>query len=278
MAMKKKVEEQEITTVEVGRETLDATPARLLTFLRGVGTRPAILGALAAVGYSDEEHSRGWDLLHGCSGFVSPSQAKPVINSKVVGAIATLDQQDERINTLVDASLKHRAPHARDALLEGLSPGTGAESVVYFKALLGRVQALEKGKLEGVPAAEAKLAMEVLAKRGLSAEQRSTLAALVEQAESIDTPAAPDHAAAERDAIDEKLRRARAFFEEWSDIARTEIKRRDHLIFLGLASRRSSREDADAREPEATTPPAAAVPPAVTSATPAAPATARAPT
>lgn len=269
MAMKKKVEEheQDVSTVNVSRETLDATPARLLTFLRGVGTRPAILSSLAAMGYSDEEHSRGWDLLHGCSGFASPQQP-PAINAKAVAAIVKLDGQDERIDNIIDASLKHRAPQANQALRTGLSPGTGAESVVYFKGLLSRIEALEDGQLEGVPAAQAKVALEVLAKRGLSPAQRKDLAELVSEAESLDDPKDPKAEAADREALDTKLRRARAFFEEWSKIARGEIKRRDHLIYLGLASRRKAGEDDDDApdvtpvNAEAVAPPAAG--PAVT--------------
>lgn len=237
-------EAEEFTTVDVTQETLDATPARLLAFLRGVGTRPEIQFALAAVGYDEAEHQRGWQLLHACSGFAPAAGIAPVIDRAVTEAIAALDARDERTHGLIDATLKHRVPTAHAALLRDLSPGRGAEAVVYFHTLLGRLDALHAGKLEGVSARDAKAAVEVLAKRGFTAAWRKEHRDLVAKAEQFTGATPAPTPGLTREALQPHLLAARAFYEEWARIARTELKRKDYLIALGLASRKASAKPA----------------------------------
>jgi hypothetical protein len=59
-------------------------------------------------------------------------------------------------------------------------------------------------------------------------------------AKRAETVQLPDESA--RQAAEEKylnnLRELRAWYEEWSGVARVTIQRRDHLILLGLAHRR----------------------------------------
>lgn len=236
----------ETTTVDVGLETLEATPARLLVFLRAVGTRREIKSILAQYGYDAEEHNRGWALLHAVSGYAPLDDSDP-IDRAVSDAIAALDQRDERTHALVDGSLKHRAPSVHRALLAGLAPGRGAASVLYFRVLLDRLTLLDGGKLEGVDDTERTAAREVLKKRGITAAWRTEHAELVKRAESLSTePDVTD--ATETRANREPLLQARAFFEEWARIARAVIKRKDHLIALGFASRASTQKQPDEGE------------------------------
>jgi hypothetical protein len=239
--------ETNANTVDVSRETLDKTPSRLLDFLKAAGTREPIRASLYAVGYTEDEHQRGWKLLHNCAGFRVVKTVE--VNQDALGAIGSLDKQDERTHTIIDASLKHKAPKARAYLLDGIDPGTGADSVLYFDTLVPRMDTLAAGKAPKVPAAEQKLANEVLEKRGFGAAKRAELTKLLATAKKLSGEGgASADAAAEREALDEHLRAARAFYEEWAAIARSEIKRRDHLILMGLASRRSRAAAKD--EPE----------------------------
>ncbi len=255
---KKAVDAPDGSTVTASRETLDGTPGRLLDLLKAIGTRPPIRGILEGVGYTPAEHLRGWNLLHACTGFYIGS---PVIevDRKVVAATSTLDKSDERTDTLIDASLKHRAPNVRAFLVEGIKTGTGAESVLYFATLVPRLQAVHAGTAEGLTAAEQSKASDVLEERGLGVERCAELAALVKEAQGVNSAPAP--APLDRTELDAALRAARAFYEEWSEIARVEIKRRDYLILLGLATRRSrTTEDEEGvpAEPVPATPPRAA--------------------
>jgi hypothetical protein len=258
------------STVTVSRETLDATPGRLLSLLNGIGTRPAIRGILGGVGYSDAEHQRGWGLLHAATGFSVTSSGNEV-NRKALDAAATLDNNDERVDTLINASLKHRAPAARAYLLEGIKPGTNADSILYFTALLPRLAAVHARKVDAkkVPAGQLATAAEILEQRGLGPERCAELKVLLVDAQAVESTPAPSTAGLDREALDAKLRAARAFYEEWSELARQEIKRRDHLILMGLATRRSKTPraepagagaDADAGEGDEDTTPDAPAP------------------
>lgn len=250
-AVEKKVQSREDTkglqdvtgvgTVTVSDETLDATPQRLVKFLRAVGTRPAIQMALGAVGYTNEEHQRGWALLHASSGYAPRSEFVPVVDADVTAAIASLDAEDERVHVRIDATLKHRFPAVRAALLQGIAPGQGASSVVYFRALLDRLDALEKSPPPEVTKADAAEALRVLVQRGLSPARRAELRAMVKAAETFVGAAAKPEAPSE-EAIRGQLLAARAWFEEWSEIARAELKRKDYLILLGLAQRKSPKK------------------------------------
>lgn len=217
-----------VPTVSVTDETLEATPGRVLTFLRAVGTSEPIRLALSAVGYDAAEHARGWGLLHSVSGFTPASAgAAPALDGDVASAIATLDAADERLHRIVDASLRHRYPSLRDQLLADLKPGRGGESVLYVRTLLARL-----AKLSGP---EGKAALELLARRSLTPAYRAELAAMVKTAERYTAPtAAPAPDGSQQDG----LRALRAWFEEWAELARGELSRKDYLLRLGLARRK----------------------------------------
>lgn len=243
------------STVTVSQDTLEATPNRLLDLLKGIGTRPAIRGALARLGYTAEEHKRGWDLLYKCSGFVV-TNVDVEVDRDVVKAISELDQQDERIALIIEVSLKHRAPAVLALLLDGLTPGTGAESVVFFSTLLPRLEALARGKLGKLPADQQKIAHEALEQRSLDADARAHFQALVDTAQGANGNPKPP-TTHDRKQLDAALREARAFYEEWSALARSEVKRRDHLISLGLATRRTRANGGPEVEAPEAPPPAA---------------------
>lgn len=222
-------------TPTVGRETLEEAPARALKLLRAVGTSIPIRAALAARGYGEDDHQEGWSLLHAASGFV-PTGGAGEIDVGVRDAIRELDAWDEDGFRVVRATLERRFPEQAKAVLEGLAAATGPGAVLGVKTLLERLDALEKGKSKDDHAALA-----LLGKRGIDKDARKRLRALVEKAES---PAEGDAgAAAARAAIDGKraaaLAALRAWYEEWSEIARATVKRRDHLILLGLARRKA---------------------------------------
>jgi len=111
--------------------------------------------------------------------------------------------------------------------LKGIAPGRGAESVIFVKTLLTRLDAAEKRGDTG--------ALAVLARRGVTPEERRRLASLVTRAERYLTPVAEPtgdggYAAG--------LRSLRAWYEEWSELARSEVSRKDYLLRLGLARRK----------------------------------------
>lgn len=226
----------------VGRETLEETPTRVIKFLRAVGTSIPIRGALAARGYAEDDHQEGWTLLHGASGYVPASALVSEIDVGVRDAIRDLDAWDEDGFRVVRATLERRFPDQAKQVLEGLAASTGPTAVLGVKTLLDRLDGLEKSKHKDDHAAIA-----LLAKRGVDKDERERLRALVEKAETPATSAGDDGATAAARAAsaarDEQrvaaLASLRAWYEEWSEIARAAVKRRDHLILLGLAKRKA---------------------------------------
>lgn len=239
------------------RQVLEETPARVLQFLGGVGTSSLIRGALAKVDYGEKDHQEGWSLLHRASGYQAPA-TEPAIDRAAADAIAELDAWDEPHFRLARAALERRYPEQAEFLFSGLEPAAGAAAILSVKTFLDRLDALE-GKAKGRdPGDKARkqadaAAVALLAGRRISGEERARLRKLIATAEkgvkpdtSLDQLAATGEKQAE--ARLQALVDLRAWFDEWAETARVVIKRRDQLIRLGLARRRSG-EDGPAPTP-----------------------------
>lgn len=243
--------------------TLDRTPARMLTFILAVGRFASIRGKLQTRGYTDAEHAHGWSLLHA----IDPSIGRPALASTqsdaaVREAFAQIDAWDNENLPIADAALSHRAPEAHAFLFANdLAPAEGAESVRVVTTFLDRVDALEahakgddakpsKKAARGdetptappLTKAQARAAVEVLTARGIhEAERKRAREWLSVLSKGVspqdDGPSAAS--AAERQAALEALYR---WLNEWSTIARKVITRRDHLIALGIATKKTSKK------------------------------------
>lgn len=224
--------------VNVSRETLEGTPVRALTFLKAIGTSAAIHGAMVARGYSREHHLQGWALLHSVSGY--QDSALPVEDRSVSDAIKQLDDWDEDGFQVIAASLRYRYPEQAAFLLTGLAPSTGAAAVLGVKQLLDRLDALESSPDRASSKQKDQAALAVLSQRGIGKADRERLRQWIDLAEGAPDVSLPDAEAIARSEAKylKGLLALRAWFEEWAGIARVAIKRRDHLIRLGLAKRR----------------------------------------
>jgi hypothetical protein len=222
----------------VTQETLEATPARAIIFLRALGTLPVLRKGMEARGYTQSEHRRGWALLQASSGYdaeadvgVSATRVDPAVTD----AIAQVDEWDEDGFRIVRAALGRLHPEQAKTVLAGLAPSTGAAAVLGVETLLDRIDTLDKSKN-----ADDRAAIATLAARGLSETERKRLRALVKVAKegtSIDdTPA--EEKVQSANTRQRALIELRAWYEDWSEMARVIFKRRDHLIRLGLAKRK----------------------------------------
>ncbi|MCA9628580.1 MAG: hypothetical protein KC766_12970 [Myxococcales bacterium] len=224
----------------VGRNTLEGTPMRALQLLRAIGTSLPIRAALYRRGYNERDHQEGWRRLHACSGFVM-QEADSLIDGDVRDAIAELDAWDEPAFKILSATLKRRFPAQHAFLLEGLQPSTGAEALLGIRALLDRMDQMEKGPSRKATRKQDAEALALLAERGIDSEARNHLRALLAIAQRAEEP--PPLSNEAKDAAQlahvETLVSLREWFEEWSEIARACVSRRDYLIRMGLASRRS---------------------------------------
>jgi hypothetical protein len=223
-------------TVTVGDITLEQTPMRLMALLRGIGTIKPVREVLRPLGYTADEHARGWKLLHRCSGFVEGESAD---DNNVADTIAQIDAWDEPTFAIAEAALRHRHPAQHAYVFRDLKPSRGVGAVVGAHTFLSRLDALEAAPERVATRAADHAALATLAARGVTPEERKRVWAMVRAAEELADDAGPD--ARELSAAEQqgRLREARAFYEEWSTIARTLVTRRDLLIRLGLAQRKA---------------------------------------
>jgi len=150
-------------------------------------------------------------------------------DAAVEAAVAELDNWDEPNIRLIRAALT-RHPEAQAHVLEGIQPVVGPEAVLNVARILERLDALET-------TAAGQAALATLSKRGLDAAERKRLAALVKTAKGTGKVAAPTSSDEE---YEQALLQLRDWYTEWSEITRLIVKRRDHLIRLGLAERRTA--------------------------------------
>lgn len=232
---------------DVSQRTLTDTPARALEFLMGVASSPGLFNVLAVRGYSADEQSKGWKLLTDC-GTLTFGNADGDGKTPASMALAELDNVDEQVFRLVRATLENGFGDAAALVLHDISSSQGPAVVFNMSQLLQRLDELDASKKE-----LDKKAMAKLAARGIDKTERQRLATLVEEAKSLPSvkslDAKKEAEFAERQL--ENLRHLRAWYGEWSEVARACVERRDYLIRLGLASRRKS-EGAD-KSPEGDT-------------------------
>lgn len=241
------------------RQVLEESPSRVLKFLGGVGTSPFIRRALARLGYTAKDHQEGWNLLHRVSGYEDDAP-EPELDREASDAIAQLDAWDEPNFRLARAALSRRFPEQAEFVFKNLEPATGVAAVLSVTAFLDRLDALEgvlKGRDHSTKAMQEAdaAAVKMLVTRGFTVEERKRLRRLIKTAEAGTKPDEHlDKIAAESEAQAEARLQAlvdlRAWYDEWAETARVAIKRRDYLIRLGLANRRSGGEDDPEPGPE----------------------------
>lgn len=230
----------------VSQETLDATPVRVIAFLRALGTVPVLRKALEARGYTSEEHQRGWALLQAASGYDAERETDvlaPRVDPAVRDAIAEIDAWDEDGFRIVRAALGRLHPEQAKTVLAGLAPSTGAASLLGVETLLDRLDALAKSKH-----AEDRAAIATLDARGLSDAERKRLRAVLKVAkEGTSRDDKPSEEMVQMaDNRQRMLVELRAWYEDWSEMARATFKRRDYLLRLGLAQRKVKKKAAAA--------------------------------
>ncbi|WP_437929799.1 hypothetical protein WMF37_11275 [Sorangium sp. So ce291] len=230
------------------RQVLAEVPGRALRFLSAAGKNRQIRALLRERGYTDEEHKEGWDLLHRASGF-GTGEPDEVEDAEVGKAIAELDAWDEPHFRLIRAALQRRHPAQEKFVFDNLTAQVGPAAVVSVKTLLDRLDALEKSPARKASRKDDHAALETLAKRGITREERTRLRQLVDAASGAGVAAEEDDeeaigdAATVRAVVDsrehvEALRALHAWYREWAETARAIVKRRDFLVRLGLAHRK----------------------------------------
>lgn len=232
------------------RFILDETPSRALALLRALGTSKPIRAQLAARGYSSNDHAEGWKLLFKASGYAMVPEASVEDPNPARNAIRELDAWDERGFRLARAALRRLHPEQEAFVFEKLEASQGAQAVLGIASFLDRLDSLERSTERKATRKADHAALDTLAKRGVTKAERERLRALLDVAQSSPEISAADlegdaTSATAKEQRDIELANLRAWYDDWAETARSVVTRRDYLIRLGLAKRRSARKAAD---------------------------------
>jgi hypothetical protein len=224
------------------RQILEETPEKVLPFLRAIATRVEIRVAMLGAGYTAEEQAYGWKLLLDVSGH-APAALPPGDDERARAAIAELDAWDESGFRRIHAALGRLHPEQDAFVFAGVGPGHGVGAVISVATLLDRLDALEKSPDRSSTRDADQAAMATLAKRGIDAALRQHLRELVAVAQTARLPTTPEPAEPSEDQRQETLKILRAWYKDWSETAHAMIRRRDHLVLMGLAKRKAPVHD-----------------------------------
>jgi hypothetical protein len=224
------------------RQVLDGIPIRVLTFLLGVGKYFAVRTILATRGYTEAQHELAWGHLKKLAIF--PAGNTPTLDKPVRDAIVEIDAWDEPNYPVIRAVLENHHPEVVDFLFENLSPKQGPEAVVGVSTLLDRLDALDNGPDRKATRKADHAALETLAARGYTKEERARLRGLVDLTQTVVVTKPISDEEREK-----TLKRLHAWYNEWSSIARLALTRRDHQIAVGIAKRRKAKKSEGAAVP-----------------------------
>jgi len=151
----------------------------------------------------------------------------PFAPNKAKEYLADLDDWENAWFPVVSATLERHYPALHATIFKNLSQTSGAEVIVSVGTLLDR--------LDTMKASEAgKKADALLVTRGLTTEVRAQASKLIDTIKQTEETVLPEIDPASKAEQEKALDKVWAWYREWSQIARTVIKRGDVLIRLGL--------------------------------------------
>jgi hypothetical protein len=228
---------------------LETVPERALPFLRAIATNQQIRFAMAGGGYGEAEQAEGWRLLLGATGYAAQKLSLDA-DAEARQAITEIDNWDESGYRRIHAALERMHPEQDAFVFAGLEASRGPSAVLGVAKLLDRLDQLQKGT-----AAE-RAAIATLEKRGINSQMRTHLRSLVTVAQAA-KPVEQSPVPTTPDTQQQALEPLYAWYRDWSETARALIHRRDHLILMGLAKRRSHKDDDPTDDPNPEQPVAA---------------------
>lgn len=213
---------------------------RTLAFLTHA-RNPFVMTVLGTRGFEQRDLDEGWDLFSTAAGaklrYTSMS-GDPLAPDERAKLIADLDAWENRWFPVVNATLKRRYPQLHREVFKNLSQTEGAEVLVSVSTLLERLATV--GAKEG----DGQAADALLVKRGLTPEVRAEASESIATLKTAAAAPLPQIDSASKEEQEAARAEAWAWYLEWSEIARTVIKRGDILIRLGLRqAKRGSKDD-----------------------------------
>ena len=220
----------------LSRQTLTALPSRAFSFLHAIGTSRGIRAAMSANGYGAEMHERGWALLDRVSHRrCTFGERVAVTESPIDLALGKLHEWHRTVGKRLRAAIAHEHPSYVAELFVPATMGGPLQSLLSVNALLDALDKLERSR--GV---EARQVLATLHARGLTKEERASLARSVDEAQRLPSKETRATAgAADKLVADGDLHALHGWYTEWSTVARGAFDRVDWLERLGLKKRKA---------------------------------------
>ncbi|UJR85771.1 hypothetical protein [Sandaracinus amylolyticus] len=210
----------------MARLTYGQKAKRVLVFLLALRNR-SIASSLARYGFDDAELKLGWEHLSNLS-----RGRLDVVTTASPKLVNDVDAFENEWFPVVGATLQHKHPDAHELVFRNLSQATGAGAVINVRTFLERLERLPKSKTEGGLGREGKVAMDLLAKRGLTPDVIAPVKKTLDRIAQIEPATAAPERNAEQDAIAE--REMWEWYLQWSAIARIAVKERRLLKLMGF--------------------------------------------
>lgn len=227
-------------------------------FLRTASQNPTIMSVLMGLGYSLEAHNEGWELYLPLLGYTGARAVRPgpmVGTTEQHRALLEVDVYDEPAFARAKAALERVFPLQMAFMFNRLEAQTGVLALGSVGGFLDRYVILRDGtdaSREAMREQDAQAAALLESRNIINPEKEKHLRGLIKTAQML----APEPVVPAGDAEREEAKNATAaafkgWLNDWRQTAAAGITRRDYLILLGLAKRRSKKKD-----PSPTAPPA----------------------
>ncbi len=215
--------------------------SKTTTILCGL-QHPGVQLWLVPCGFGQEDYDEGWRLLDAAMGRAF-AQVKPFAQiNQLNEVIPEIDRWENRNFDIADASLRRRHPEIHSELFLNLSKMNGAEVLLSVTTFVKRYEALSARTDD-----DAKAAVALLHKRGITPDSVAGVKSLLDKARSIQTATVPTQDPEREAQLEKAIDDMWAWYQEWAQVARTAIPNKRLRIHLGISTASPSRPE----EPEA---------------------------
>ena len=224
--------------------TVNRTRERGFAMLVMLGVSETIRNNMQVLGYSDEDHQQGWELLRNFCQLRRPDLGKYIMESKR----AYMDELKKLVADTIArafAGLGHHFPEQERFIRSRLPEQEGANAVLLTESFMESVKVLDEGTAPEREALrdEDRLAVTLLRERRIldeRAELRLTL--LLNEVKAPDMGDGPGEEAAYLELYRTRFEAFQAWVKDWSRTALIGLSDRRHLISMGLVTRKLKRE------------------------------------
>jgi hypothetical protein len=242
--------ELSMTKVEFSNKDVDRMLEKGQRFLRTISRKPQIAVLMATFGYTEQDHQEGWRLYLKVMGAPEGEALLETYDTAAEQkqAIVYLDLWDEPHFARAKAALKHRFSDQYWYVFHNLEASEGVAAVAAVNTYITRIQALRDGTdPDRAPHRKTDTAaVKLLESRRLAGtELEKELQGWISKAQGFQLPAEPSkHLQAQEELLQKNAAAFQIWLNDWRETARAGIRRRDYLIQLGLAKKRSKKNKA----------------------------------